>query len=100
MRLPLAQLQPVPGIPPLLRYRCVPEKWIRDTFGQAEDEGGRFVRDEVHLLLRRAPHLLPLMVIRDGLKFLGYRLGIAEDYMPRWLKRRFLSMNPHFFNGG
>lgn len=76
------------------------EKWIRDTFGQAEDEGGRFVRDEVHLLLRRAPHLLPLMVIRDGLKFLGYRLGIAEDYMPRWLKRRFLSMNPHFFNGG
>lgn len=75
------------------------EKWIRDTFGQAEGEGGRFVRDEVHLLLRHAPYLLPMMVLRDGLKFLGYRLGIAEAHIPGAIRRQ-LSMNPRFFDGG
>lgn len=72
------------------------ERWIREAFGQAEGEGGRFVLDEVRLLMKKAPWLLPEMVVRDGMKWMGYRLGIAEDGLPRWLVRR-AAMNRAFY---
>ncbi len=72
------------------------EGWIRETFGQAEGEGGRFVADEIRLLMHRAPWLLPEMLVRDGMKFLGYRLGIMESRLPVTWKRK-LAMNKTFF---
>lgn len=52
------------------------ESWIRDIFGAAEGEGGRFVNSEIKYLLQHALYLLPEMIIRDGMKWLGYRMGI------------------------
>ena len=72
------------------------EHWIRDTFGAAEGEGGRFVKDEVSDLLRHAPWRLPEMVVRDGMKWIGYRLGIAEGWLPERMKS-YLAMNRKFF---
>lgn len=67
------------------------EPWIRDTFGNAEGEGGRFVQAEMRYLAAINPLLLAPMVLRDGMKFIGYRLGIAERKLPTGLKRK-LSM--------
>lgn len=64
------------------------EPWIRDAFGQAEGEGGRFVRSEFAYVWKHKPLLLPGAFIRDGMKFLGYRLGIHEKQLPLWMKRK------------
>lgn len=49
--------------------------WLLDAFGAATGEGRRFVQSEMLFLLRNAPHLLPLAVIRTVAKYLGYRAG-------------------------
>lgn len=74
------------------------ERWIQQTFGKAEGEGLRFVREEVRYLLREAPQLLLPMFLRDGAKFAAYRLGMLERYLPLCLKRR-LSMTKSFWKG-
>lgn len=68
------------------------EPWIRERFGQAEGEGKKFVLSEVRYLLCRAPWMLPGMVLRDGMKFLGYRMGMHEASLPAWLREK-CSMN-------
>ena len=72
------------------------EPWIRETFGQAEGEGKRFVLSEMKYILKRAPYLLASAFIRDGMKFLGYRLGIMESKLPVWMKRK-CSMNRRYW---
>lgn len=74
------------------------EPWIRESFGQAESEGKRFVLSEMKYILRHKPVLLPSAVIRDGMKFLGYRLGIKEKALPLWLKRK-CSMMKRYWMG-
>lgn len=72
------------------------EPWIRKQFGQAEGEGKRFVVSEICYLLSHKPILLPSMIIRDGMKFLGYRLGIMENQIPNRVKKQF-SMNKKYW---
>lgn len=73
------------------------EAWIRQTFGQAEGEGIRYVRSEVRYLREVAPHLIPSALIRTVLKLAGYKLGAMEHYLPVRLKR-LLSMHPQFWD--
>lgn len=68
------------------------EPWIREQFGQAEGEGKKFVLSEVRYLFRRAPWMLPAMILRDGMKFLGYRMGMKANALPAWLREK-CSMN-------
>lgn len=72
------------------------EPWIRERFGQAEGEGKKFVLSEVRYLLSHAPWLLPAMVLRDGMKFLGYRMGMSEASLPVWLREK-CSMNRSYW---
>ena len=72
------------------------EPWIRKSFGVAEGEGKRFVLSEVCYLLHHKFLLLPEMIARDGMKFLGYRLGIKEKSLSNGLKRK-ISMNPRYW---
>ena len=52
------------------------EKWLLDTFGRAEGEGLRFVKSQVEYLLDNGRwYLLPELVLRNGMKYLGYKLG-------------------------
>lgn len=67
------------------------ESWIRNVFGNAEGNGCRFVIYEIKQL-SRLPWLICSMICRDGLKYIGYRLGLLEKYLPKNLKRK-LSMN-------
>lgn len=52
------------------------ESWLLDTFGKAEGEGLRFVKSQIVYLLKHGKlYLLPELVVRDGMKYLGYRMG-------------------------
>lgn len=72
------------------------EAWIREIFGKAEGEGKKFVVSEVKMLMKNNPLLLIEMVFRDGMKFLGYRLGIKEKYLSRNIKRK-ISMTKRYW---
>lgn len=72
------------------------ERWILETFGKAEGEGLRFMLSEFKYLLKENPFLIPLAIIRNTMKFAGYKLGYAEMCLPCWLKYR-LSMNRSFW---
>lgn len=72
------------------------EQWIRDTYGQAEGAGIKFVKMEVKTLLQTEPYKLVEMVVRDGMKFIGYRLGIHEKWLPRGLKRKISMMRGYW----
>lgn len=72
------------------------EAWIRETFGKAEGEGKNFVVSEVKMLMKNNPLLLIEMVFRDGMKFLGYRLGIKEKYLPINIKKK-ISMTKSYW---
>ncbi len=61
------------------------EPWIRKSFGQAEGEGLRFVFAELAYLLRHKPFLLPSAILRDGAKFMGYKMGMNYSKLPDWI---------------
>lgn len=73
------------------------QRWILEQFGRPEGEGFRFLRSEVRYTLRRAPWLLPALVLRAVTKYAGYRLGLMHDLLPnKW--RHKLSMNKGYWN--
>lgn len=73
------------------------EKWIRDSFGQAEGSGVAFVKMEIKAILKRNPLLLFEMVARDSMKLLGYRLGIHESMLSNSIKKH-ISMTRRYWD--
>lgn len=72
------------------------ESWIRKRFGAAEGEGKKFVISEAKCLMKKNPLLLVEMIARDGMKFLGYRLGLNEKSLSKDFKRK-ISMNGKYW---
>lgn len=70
---------------------------LMHNFGAAEGEGARFVASELRYMAAHAPHLLPAVLIRNSVKYAGYRLGRNFTRLPRQLCRR-LSMTKIFWN--
>ncbi|MDP1897213.1 MAG: glycosyltransferase [Sulfurimicrobium sp.] len=68
------------------------EKWLLETFGNAEGSGKGFVLSELAYLAKNAPWLIPVALMRTGVKYLGYRLGRNEAFLPAGVKPS-LSMN-------
>jgi rhamnosyltransferase len=53
------------------------ESWIRRKFGPAEGEGKRFFFSEFRYVMKKGKlYLLPSILTRNLLKYLGYRLGM------------------------
>lgn len=73
------------------------QPWIRKDFGVAEGEGKRFVLSETRYILSHKPWLIVSMVMRDGMKFLGYRMGISYRSLPRTLIKK-VSMMKNYWN--
>lgn len=74
------------------------ERWIRERFGQAEGEGIKFVKSEMRYLWQHGEAaLIPIAIIRTVFKLFGYRLGVAEQFLPLPVKRH-LSMNRLYWN--
>lgn len=70
---------------------------LLSRFGPPEGEGLRFVRSEIAFLATRRPMLLAALPLREGGKYLGYRLGRAHRLLPHPLKRR-LSMTSRYWD--
>jgi rhamnosyltransferase len=74
------------------------EPWIRGRFGGAEGEGLRYVRSELRYLINCNPLLIAPALLRNVLKFVGFRVGLHEARLPVSLKRR-LSMFRTYWSG-
>jgi rhamnosyltransferase len=51
------------------------EPWLLRDFGRASGEGRRFAISEMEYLFRHAPWLIPEAMLRNGVKYLGYKRG-------------------------
>ena len=66
------------------------EEWIIKEFGKAEGEGLRYIRSEYkYLLSHGAWYLLSELFIRNGMKYLGYKMGQKFELLPMWLIKKF-----------
>ncbi len=65
-------------------------------FGAAEGEGKRFMVSELRYVAKHALWRVPLVIVRNIVKYLGYRLGRIYKYLPQTLCRR-LSMTQGYW---
>jgi rhamnosyltransferase len=72
------------------------EPWIQQTFGGARGEGLRFVKSELFFLGFKAIYLWPNSILRNIVKFVGYKLGCNEHRLSVGIKRS-LSMNKNYW---
>jgi len=72
------------------------EPWLREEFGAAEGEGMKFVVSEFKYLLRHSFWRIPESMLRTLLRYIGFRLGLMEKWLPLWVKRQF-AMNKGYF---
>lgn len=73
------------------------EAWLRERFGKAGSEGGRYVRSELSYLARHSPRLVPVGLLRTMTKALGYQLGLHGSGIGREWSRR-LSYHKSFWD--
>lgn len=64
------------------------EAWIREEFGKAEKEGMRFIFSEFKYAFSYGISLIPSLILRNLLKYLGYQLGLKENIISLRLKRK------------
>jgi rhamnosyltransferase len=77
-------------------HKC--ESWILESFGKAEGEGMKYIKSEVKYLLgNNAWYLLPEWIIRNGMKYLGYKLGQKYDKLPMWMIKK-ISMHHRWWD--
>lgn len=74
------------------------EGWILALYGKPEGDGVRYVKSEFnYLLAHKSFHLIPVFIIRNAMKLLGYKLGKNYSHLPRVLIKR-LSMHHRWWN--
>lgn len=73
--------------------------WIRSYFGNAGNEGVRFVVSELGYLKNHAPASLVRSLVTNAAKILGYKLGARHGHVSRKWKMR-MSMNKYFWQNG
>ena len=65
-------------------------KWILDTFGKAEGEGIKYIKSEFAFIIKHNKYyLIPEFIVRNILKYVGYKLGQIYGILPFSLIRRF-----------
>jgi rhamnosyltransferase len=65
--------------------------------GEPEGDGLQFVKSELRYMAAAAPWRLPEVVVRNGAKYLGYRLGRVFRNLPNSMRRR-LSMTAGYWD--
>lgn len=59
------------------------ETWILDDFGKPEGEGFKYIKKEFKYIVNNKAFLrIPEFVIRNGVKYLGYKLGLNYKKLP------------------
>jgi len=70
--------------------------WLRRAFGSHGPQGARYVASEIRYLWRHSTWQIPRSILQSLAKWLGYRLGTGERWLPGGLKRK-LSMSPGYW---
>ncbi|MCF8007980.1 MAG: glycosyltransferase [Methylovulum sp.] len=71
--------------------------WYIDFLGKAEGEGMRFVRSEYHYLKQKGvPLAIFKVIIRNGFRWLGYKIGHLQGHLPIAVCR-YISSNKAFW---
>ncbi len=66
------------------------EEWILKEFGKAEGEGMKYIKSEInYLFTNSAWYLLPMFLMRNGMKYIGYKLGQKYEKLPMWMIKKF-----------
>jgi len=74
------------------------ELWILQNFGKAEGEGMKYIKSEIrYLLAQNAWYLLPEFILRNAMKYLGYKLGQKYKILPTKVIKK-LSMHHRWWN--
>ncbi len=73
------------------------ESWIRKDFGSAESAGKKFVLLKLKNLWQNNSAEIFSAICHDFAKFLGYRLGRLEKFLPEFVCK-LCAMNKNFFN--
>jgi rhamnosyltransferase len=73
------------------------ELQIMDHFGRAEGEGLAFAKSELKFLWSVSRAYIPLALLRNLNKWVGYQFGRHESMLPLSLKER-ISAQPNFWN--
>lgn len=69
-------------------HKC--ESWILESFGKAEGEGMKYIKSEVRYLIKHgAWYLLLEWFMRNGMKYMGYKLGQKYEKLPMWMIKKF-----------
>ena len=67
----------------------IKEGWILDIFGKAEGEGLTYLKSEwAYLLKHYAYAQIPAFFIRNGLKYIGYKMGKRYKLFPKKIVRK------------
>jgi len=72
------------------------QPWFIESFGEPEGEGLRFIRSEFFYLLKNRIGQIPSALVRNLLKYIFYRLGRRESWLPVVIKKR-LSYQKYFW---
>ncbi|CCQ94026.1 O antigen biosynthesis rhamnosyltransferase rfbN [[Clostridium] ultunense Esp] len=74
------------------------EHWILDEFGKPEGEGIKYIKSEFRFILKNKKiYFIPEFLVRNIMKYLGYKLGNIYKYLPKGLIKR-LSMNSKWWD--
>jgi len=74
------------------------EEWILDEFGKPEGEGVRYIKSELtYLFSHNAYYLFPEFVVRNAMKYLGYKLGRNFKFIPKKVVKK-ISMHHRWWN--
>ena len=77
-------------------HQC--ESWILKTFGKPEGEGMKYIKSEFNYLLKQnAWYRMPEFFIRNGMKYLGYKMGQHYKRFPLWVIKK-LSMHHRWWD--
>ena len=63
------------------------ERWISDNFGSAGSEGLKYQISELKYLGIKKINLWPISIFRNGIKYLGYKIGKRANFLPIFIKK-------------
>ena len=65
------------------------EHWILEHFGKAEGEGKRYIQSEFkYIVTSKAYHRIPEFFLRNGLKYIGYKLGQNHRFLSIYFTKK------------
>jgi rhamnosyltransferase len=70
--------------------------WISHKLGGPRGEGLAFLASELRYLLKNSVSKLPISLLQNALKLIGYRIGFQYHVLPNKLRRLF-SSSPQYF---